>query len=473
MLTCNVTAVGCTGSDGMVYGNENQNIGSFMASALLYPLKNPPASGIGYIASKFQDTELFPSAYAAQGLGLASLTPFKAIWEIFRNFSIILLIFIIMSIGFMIMFRKQIDPQTVITVESAIPKLVITILLITFSMPIAGLMIDLMYVLTGLIVSLLATHPVIESQPYYDALYGTNDLLFGGGIWFLFVKFMDFRNYFYVGNAVFEIFPLIFQLPMRFVFGGILAFIVAPNIPVLGSLFKPQSNTAILVTGPLAIILYTIAFLVGFSMPAIIITGILITSAIYTFARLFAMMYKAYFKTVLYIFFAPLIFLFEVIPGKTVFVNWLGTIAANLLIFPVTIALLIISSILMQTETNGQAFFQPPFISVNSNTVPQGLAMLMGLVMLFSIPNIYESIKELLGSQGFPINLSVSSLGGAAATYGGVSGLYKSIPLPIRKYLGLNTGIGKMLDPEHHISERNLKAMENLGKAMSGKTPPA
>ena len=51
----------------------------------------------------------------------------------------------------MIMFRVKVSPQVVITVQSTLPKLVLTIILVTFSYAIAGFLVDLMYVVIGLI----------------------------------------------------------------------------------------------------------------------------------------------------------------------------------------------------------------------------------------------------------------------------------------------------------------------------------
>ena len=60
-----------------------------------------------------------------------------------NNSAIIFLVLIF--IGFMIMFRMQINPQTIISIENALPRIVITMILITFSFPLAGFLIDLLF----------------------------------------------------------------------------------------------------------------------------------------------------------------------------------------------------------------------------------------------------------------------------------------------------------------------------------------
>ena len=70
------------------------------------------------------------------------------------------------------MFRAKINPQTVVTIQSAIPKAVVALILVTFSYAIAGLMIDLMYLLIGLIFGVIpanfkATLPHSGEVSYY------------------------------------------------------------------------------------------------------------------------------------------------------------------------------------------------------------------------------------------------------------------------------------------------------------------
>ena len=76
----------------------------------------------------------------AQGIGFSALTPTLQVWKAFRNLSYFLFIIIFIVVGFMIMFRAQINPQTVVTVQAALPKIVVTLIMITFSYAIAVLL---------------------------------------------------------------------------------------------------------------------------------------------------------------------------------------------------------------------------------------------------------------------------------------------------------------------------------------------
>src|SRR3990167_1360917 len=133
--------------------------------------EHPPASGLAYTRYVLANAGLAKPAFA-QGIGFAGLSPLLPLWNISRNIAYSALIIVMIIIGFMIIFRMKIDPKTVITLQAAIPKIVVTILLITLSYPIVGFMVDLMYLVMALIISLLAQgigqgNRVAEFQSYY------------------------------------------------------------------------------------------------------------------------------------------------------------------------------------------------------------------------------------------------------------------------------------------------------------------
>jgi len=58
------------------------------------------------------------------------------------------------------MFKVKISPQAVISIQSALPKIIITLILVTFSYAIAGFLIDIMYVVMGIFSLLLSASGV-------------------------------------------------------------------------------------------------------------------------------------------------------------------------------------------------------------------------------------------------------------------------------------------------------------------------
>ena len=110
---------------------------------IAYMYSTPPASTEVFIADLLDSANIVEPAYA-QGLGFASLTPILGAWKIFRNVSYFFFIIAFLAIGFMIMFRQKIGGQTVVTAQQALPRIIISLLAVTFSFAIAGFLIDIM-----------------------------------------------------------------------------------------------------------------------------------------------------------------------------------------------------------------------------------------------------------------------------------------------------------------------------------------
>lgn len=128
-----------------------------------------PISGIGYTKNLIKKFNPVSEAQAqTQGFGFSTgANAVVKLWQASRNIAYGLLVLAIIIMAFMVMFRVKISPQVVITVQSAIPKIISALILITFSYAIAGFVIDLMYVVIGLLVSAiigqgLSSHTFIE-----------------------------------------------------------------------------------------------------------------------------------------------------------------------------------------------------------------------------------------------------------------------------------------------------------------------
>ena len=133
---------------------------------LVASLYTPPASGIEYIA-QVKDSFLGKPAYA-QGVGFKGLQFLLPIWRGFRNAVYVLASIIFIAVGIMIMLRVKISPQAVVTVQSAIPQLITTLILVTFSYAIAGLVIDICNFVQALVVALLFS---VKGVPLTESLF--------------------------------------------------------------------------------------------------------------------------------------------------------------------------------------------------------------------------------------------------------------------------------------------------------------
>ncbi|MDP3994379.1 MAG: hypothetical protein Q8P91_00925 [bacterium] len=109
-----------------------------------------PISGISYVRNIGRKLKLVPEASAAETFGYSRLTVIKDFWAMSRNLAYFLFTLILIIISFMIMFKVKISPQAVISIQSALPKVFFTLILITFSFAIAGFLVDLVYVVMGI-----------------------------------------------------------------------------------------------------------------------------------------------------------------------------------------------------------------------------------------------------------------------------------------------------------------------------------
>jgi len=138
------------GKDVLVGGKISGVLGATMAMTTGILENQPNLETFAYLKRSLANNILSPQpVYAATGA--KSLEAVMGIWSAMRNIAYGLTVVILVVIGFMVMFRYQTDPRTVITFVSALPRIIISLVLITFSYPLAGFIIDLGRVLKSLI----------------------------------------------------------------------------------------------------------------------------------------------------------------------------------------------------------------------------------------------------------------------------------------------------------------------------------
>ncbi|MFI5265645.1 MAG: hypothetical protein ACHQT7_02775, partial [Candidatus Levyibacteriota bacterium] len=134
-----------------------------------------PVSSGGYAVYAMSNFGIVKNAYAANplganGVGYSRLLPLINIWAKFRDIAYLAFVLAFTIIGLAIMFRVKIDARTVMTIQNQIPKIIIALIMVTFSYAIAGFMIDMMYVVTYLFVltfnSLTPTHVNVNSNVF-------------------------------------------------------------------------------------------------------------------------------------------------------------------------------------------------------------------------------------------------------------------------------------------------------------------
>jgi len=476
IMICGMMGEACTDrpEDGDI--NYNKSILGFMSNIIILPFKAPPASGVYWAYSGLQNAGLISKSYAAEGIGFAAISPFMNLWKIFRDLSYMLLVLVLIGIGFMIMFRMKINPQTIISVENSLPKIVVSLILITFSFAIAGFLIDLMYIIIAISISLLSNNNLYYSavefqQKYLNGSFSTiSDSLAPNAINNTTIPWLSGVGFFIgFGNDVINILPRWLNGLLRSAIGGIASYGLVKflhNNETFSRITESLDNIMVATFGvgklPSGVmnsiwlgLSAILAFAIGFFLFPQLIVGVLIgITAILILFRIFFMVIKAYLQIILFIIFAPIFMLFEAIPGRNAFSYWIKNLFAEILTFPLLIIFFIVGYIIVNTYAAPTSnIWTPPFLyGIDATT----LSAIFGISFLFLIPDLVKMVKELMGVKPLPVSIGLGTLfAGAGAVVGGglgLAGQYGSLALAfpaLRGKMGTLPGIGKIFrEPE-------------------------
>ncbi len=320
--------------------------------------ENQPASTrsyLAYVSQNLQQHKIIQPALAAKanGVGFNTFSPFITIWIAFRNLAYLCLIVFFIIYGFMMMFRVNLGQKTVISVQLAIPKLIVTLLIITFSFAIVGFIYDLMWVVITFIFSYFQSQGIIFSE--YSLLPRMVS-----GKWGLIVS--GALNGLIAGpTAIFAV--------LNVIFGGILAFFVTLISPFLG----------------------------GFIISLFVTIGVLIS-----YIKLFFKLLTSFISVVISLITAPIVLLGNVFPGSNVIGTWLRGIVANLSVFPVTMLFLFFSYLLMIQPILSMCKILPDALSLFTHK--SSCEWIFGVKGLVTIDKSIYDIP--LISSGFGMNVS-------------------------------------------------------------------
>jgi len=337
------------------------------------------------------------------------------------------------------MFRMKMNPQTVISIENALPKIVIALILITFSFAIAGFLIDLTYISMGLIVSMLSNNP--KGGTYYDATAFKNEYMMATAKDLL---IRDVRARFEwrsigaaLGSAFLNIIPVEIQWLLNVIsgvltvslFNWLITFLsdkigalalenVHVEAGVGGSLGKLASSLT-----KIGLLLYIIFvfFIIGFFSIPTVFMAVIGFSIFFLFIRIAALLFFSYLKLIINIIIAPFLLLFESVPGKSAFKYWIMNILANLIVYPIIIFIFILSYLIIFKTNQDDVTARLPYLYGFDS---DALRLLIGLGLIFLIPDFVKTTKEILGIKELPFNIGIGTFfGGLAAAGGGAMGL--------------------------------------------------
>jgi hypothetical protein len=427
-LGCN--ALTCLDDDGRPFtiGAVNQ-----AAEGAVFLATKPPVQTSEYIADLFNNTGLVQPAYA-QGIGFAGLSPILTIWKAFRNIAYFFFILIFVAVGFMVMFRTQLNPQTVVTVQAALPKMILSLILITFSYAIAGFIVDLIYLSIFAFTAMFETFGILFKDGGAEA---ARNAIFGRSIWSIGIH----------------------TLLGPFAEGGPAGHPAGAAANSIATLI----DTSLLGTGALHWLTAPLAYL---------IVGVALLIAM--FRTLFALI-TAYVGIILQVIFAPIFLLVNALPQANTFSSWIRGLIANAAVFPVVAVMLIIGTYLTASgsnnlgvvETNERGFgygegggFVPPLItSVTENVAqgPQHISAIIGIGIILLMPQLIQTVKESLGVK--------ESFGGA------FTGALAAGLAPWRK--GVQTAGGIYRSEEEFRKQRRAFGLPEMSPYQRGPIPPS
>ncbi|MBI2590356.1 MAG: hypothetical protein HYW33_00540 [Candidatus Blackburnbacteria bacterium] len=334
---------------------------------------NPPASGIAYLDDVAQRFNPVRPAYAQTGTGFTGLAPLLPLWKAFRDFAYAFFAILFVGIGLAIMFRMKLDPRTVLTIQSAIPRIVIALLLVTFSYAIAGLMIDLLYVMISL--AILIFGRAGADVPHFQEMYLTGG--FGalwGSLWGV------------VGGGKTAVVSGLTSI------AGLLGFLLLPTIPVLsGALF-------------------------GIGLGAGLFLLLLVVIIIYVLFKIFMDLLRAYIGIIIAVVLGPLQIALGVIPGFPGFGSWLKGLFTNVLIFVgVAFVLMLGQTIIgLGFATN---LWHPPLL-VGGGLVGTVIPVLISIGILQIVHQVPEAVRQIMAGRPpeFAPGQAVNTLVGSPAS---------------------------------------------------------
>lgn len=384
--------------------------GSLIAGTFLIPVHFSD-----YATYAFNNFGFPKKSYAQQtGIGYTGLQPVLGLFTTFRNIAYLLMVFIFVIIGVAIMLRLRIDPRTVMTIQNQIPKLVIGLIMITFSYAIVGLLIDVMWVSTYFVINTLApadpvqrsiiTGSITEGAPgFANAIYRDN-----GGLLQLSINAAGG-----VGDVVYNMISPEENLAYRD--------LVASQSVDCG--WNPFCHIDQFFNGAIGdLIAGVIAGILSIAARIIVLFIFIIAILVALFKLLFALL-KSFITILLDTILAPFWILGGLLPGAGQSIGigpWLRDVTANLAVFPAVVFLFLIArtiSSALINQGNAASNFNPPLIGNSTGTNVGQFAALIGVGFILAAPGVVESVKKAFkASSGMPgVGKSVGVAAGIAA----------------------------------------------------------
>jgi len=363
-----------------------------VTSMIAMMVANQPASGVEYVADIGRNLGIVSPVYAQTGFGFGKLSPILPIWRAFRDIAYLFFIVIFIVIGFAIMFRVKISPQAVMTIQSAVPRIIIALLLVTFSYAIIGFMIDLMYVLIAIIAVAFESTKLINPGQAQSVYLNANIMTLVGAF-----ATTGIGAVMQVG----EILTLEQFLPETV--QGVLD--AMQGIPLIGGLFNVMR-------------------LPGYGLLTLVLRIVLL----FTFFKLFFVLLKAYIGVLMSIIFGPLQLLMGALPGRSPLGGWLNGIVNNLLVFPTVVTMFLLADVILEATSNKGSLWAPPFLDVGTGASASVVGGMIAYGIFLMTPKVVEMVNNALQIKPSPYGTGIGE------AFGPVKGLTRGLGVPGAEY---------------------------------------
>ncbi len=365
---------------------------------MIASLFTPPASGIQYIASTW-DNVLGKPAYA-QGYGFNGLQFLLPLWKAARNIVYILSSIVFVVIGLMIILRVKISPQAVVTIQSAVPAVITTLILVTFSYAIAGLLIDAGNLILGVILSVLfnaqgknLSDNIVDAGKWWSSSSGfpiISDIF----NYFNSNKTLDFKTLANPDMGTLKTLSFLTAphwISLMLLGGMVGSIITGIFLGSVGNIAGAAGNTVFSALG--SILGGGVGGLIGaIILPIIfsIIVGIWLI-------KLYFGLIKTYVTIIFKVISAPIEIFMGAFPNsKMGFSSWVLDIFANIMVFPIVTIFLVIITIITDAimNTSGATIWAPGLIWYSNSLYTPILAAAVGMAGLALVSKLPDLIPQ-------------------------------------------------------------------------------
>jgi len=142
----------------------------------------------------------------------------------------------------------------------------------------------------------------------------------------------------------------------------------------------------------------------------VLIWFVIAIAMFFLFLRLLIFFVGTYIKILIALIFGPFILLTEALPGGKGFESWFKGLVGNLLIFPASTIMFMLSGVFINLSNTKSTIWAPPYSSIINNTTSIGTVV--GLGILFMIPTIGKQITDMFKVKS---SMDVGAAGAALA----------------------------------------------------------